>query len=261
MCDLAEEIQKSKKEYEKGGHGTILNGLRPCDCKHCYGASCGVMGIHYACDKGHIGYPFIMCSDECRDYDKEIVQERISMDTNPKIIERHKQMQEANKIMENLSNNMLNSFDDIADDILKQKNHAIAMAFTVQIGKLLRKNGVVASYAIHEHYETQEDAFTKHYGVVFDSIDFSEHDKEFLEEIEKLKSRIDDLNTKMLTMVDIQPLPSEPIQLAQTLICSASEAEENGNIYFEPHKAYNKSQLKQIAEHLLVYCDSNKDEG
>lgn len=183
------------------------------------------------------------------------------MDSNPNIIERHKQIQEANKMIENLSNNMLHSFDDIADDIFKQKKYAIAMAFTTQIGKLLRDNGVVASYAIQEHHETKDDAFTKYYGVVFDSIDFSEHDKEFIDEIEKLKSRIDDLNTKMLTMVEYQPLPSEPIQLAQTLICSVREADENGNIYFEPHKAYNKSQLRQIAEHLLVYCNNNKDEG
>lgn len=102
-----------------------------------------------------------------------------------------------NKIIEDIGNDIFHSFDNIVNDILKQKDYAISMAFTKQIGELLRKNGVIASYIMHEYNEQKDDAFTKNYGVLFDSIDFSEHDKKFLEEIEKLEKELKDKDSKI----------------------------------------------------------------
>lgn len=62
-------------------------------------------------------------------------------------------------------------------------------------------------------------------------------------------------------------LPSEPIRVAEMLIYATRKRETNG---FErafngipdiiDYDIYSKSDLRQIAEHLLVYCNNSEDE-
>lgn len=52
-------------------------------------------------------------------------------------------------------------------------------------------------------------------------------------------------------------LPYEPIKVAQMLITATGIKDRFGDVW---ECGYSISQLRQIAEHLLVYCDNNNDE-
>lgn len=80
----------------------------------------------------------------------------------------------------------------ITKDILEQKNNAMAMEFTRIICDLLKR------YGVHVHCtETKlsekitNNAIEEQYGIVFDSMDFSQHDKEFTDKIEELQSEVE----------------------------------------------------------------------
>lgn len=69
--DLANELESKAKKIKSD----LRFGFKPTDCKHCYGASAGVMGVHYSCDceksKMYCSYPLIMCPQDCEFYEKE----------------------------------------------------------------------------------------------------------------------------------------------------------------------------------------------
>ena len=54
----------------------LLNGIKPTDCKYCYGASAGVMGVHYSCgcqkSSRYGEYPLVMCQRDCEFYEKGV---------------------------------------------------------------------------------------------------------------------------------------------------------------------------------------------
>lgn len=54
----------------------LLHGFKPTDCKYCYGASAGMMGVHYSCCcqkcSRYGEYPLVMCPKDCEFYEKEI---------------------------------------------------------------------------------------------------------------------------------------------------------------------------------------------
>lgn len=55
-------------------------------------------------------------------------------------------------------------------------------------------------------------------------------------------------------------LPAEPIEIASLLINAERECEPLKlfrNIYKDTYKLFDISELRQIAEHLLVYCNAN----
>lgn len=195
---------------------------------------------------------------------------------------------------------MDNMFDSILDDIQKQPDNAIAMEFTKQIGNILRENGVVIYFTRTE--ETTENPLFNRYGAKFDRIDFSEHDKGFLEQIKYFEDavtkfertveeqqdeieRIKELNDKccyenirlerenkklhreLQETALIDNLPYEPIAVAEFLINKTGKYERSsfmkaftGNEQ-GTYNIYGISELRQIAEHLLVHCNNNKDEG
>lgn len=192
------------------------------------------------------------------------------------------------------------SVDNFFENIQQQKDNVIAIEFTKQIGQLLRDNGVIAHYT-----ETETAGDNKlRYGVLFDSLDFSEHDRKFTENIEKLKTQInrkqeeirqiDDILNELFgvthdvvnkpdefkkilkekienskTIADL--LPTEPIEAATELI-NASYTRNKGELEKKIDKAFGNTsdttieqmysipELRQIAEHLLVYCNA-KGEG
>lgn len=189
--------------------------------------------------------------------------------------------------------------DGIAKDILKQKNNAMAMEFTKAICGLLEKYGVRINCTETKHQNITHNLIEEEYGIVFDSVDFSQHDKEFTDKIEKLKKQLDRSQTTINQIDEIMEelfgvthdmekpgafkeilrekvnekisdfLPTEPIKIADMLI-SATYTRQKSNMEKALHKAfgnnsdtltenvYSKSELRQIAEHLLVYCNHNE---
>lgn len=171
------------------------------------------------------------------------------------------------------------TIDGIAKDILEQKNNAMAMEFTKAICGLLGKNGVRINCKETKHQNIMHNLIEEKYGIIFDSVDFSQHDKEFTDKIEELKKENDELKTENAELhCEMQAMsmfpdefPTEPIKVADMLIDNATAVYEN---YVEDFaKAYSGqlvignpcedvrrqtlSYLRQIAEHLLVYCGHN----
>lgn len=64
--DYAESLNSAKK---------LPFDFKPTDCKHCHGASAGVMGVYYSCDckesKMYCSYPLVMCPSDCEYYERE----------------------------------------------------------------------------------------------------------------------------------------------------------------------------------------------
>ena len=160
--------------------------------------------------------------------------------------------------------------DEIIDKFAKCHDNKVAIAFTKSIGELLKLNGVTAHYTEYNSDVMAEDEISKQYGIVFDSLDFTEHDKRFNDEINRLKESIkerdsyikqlehdfDELKEKNETV----KLPFDAIEVANFLI----KAEYECDMLFTGRKTkrrkYEIEDLEQIAEHLLVYCKHNNIE-
>ena len=180
----------------------------------------------------------------------------------------------------------------ISRDILEQKNNAMAMEFTRIICDLLKK------YGVHVHCtETKlsenitHNSIEEKWGIVFDCMDFSEHDKEFTDKIEKLQKelkqrqnaidQIDRIICELFGIVhngyeyteDFKELlkeksavgksvadflPTEPIKVAEMLITAKGECEPlyiGDDVFKDTYRIFDVSDLRQIAKHLLVYCN------
>lgn len=216
----------------------------------------------------------------------------------------------------------------ISKDILEQKNNAMAMEFTRVICDLLRENGVYVHCTETKISENKtHNSIEEKYRIEFDSVDFSEHDKEFTDEIERLKSevkkyckafagakkerdcqiaeyrkKIEDLEKDLKTEGEkIQDLagenmklqcerndykskaealeaekmevnqisdflPTEPIKVADMLISAEGEYERHPiakaicGTDKGAYRIFDVADLRQIAEHLLVYCNHNESE-
>lgn len=238
----------------------------------------------------------------------------------------------------------------ITKDILEQKNNAMAMEFTRIICDLLKRYGVYVHCTETKFGEKiTANSIEEQYSIAFDSMDFSQHDKEFMDEIEELKQHISDLECDLKTAgekiqdlasvnmnlqcerndykskaetLEIESrridtnkselerakntinqiddilerlfgvrhdtvdkpdefekilserakgnvtdfLPTEPIKVADMLINAEGEYEHNAvaKAFCGTDKGtyhiFGVSGLRQIAEHLLVYCNHNKVE-
>ena len=149
--------------------------------------------------------------------------------------------------------------DKIAKDIEEDHDNKVAIAFTKAIGELLRKNGVMT-----------EDGISKRYGIVFDSLDFTEHDKGFKDEIKRLKESIKERDSYINQLKhDVDELkennatvefPFDAIEVANFLINEECECDMLFTGRKTKRRKYEIEDLEQIAEHLLVYCKHNKEE-
>lgn len=192
-----------------------------------------------------------------------------------------------------------NSIDKTCNDILEQKNNAMAMEFTRIICDLLKRYGVCVHCTEIRHQGITNNFIEEKYGIVFDSMDFSQHDKEFTDKIKELEEYTDSLKCsierKQETIKQIDGiicelfgishngdlytdefkellkeksaigktitdfLPTEPIKVAEMLIDAEGKRDENSltRIFGETYRIFDTSELRQIAEHLLVYCNHN----
>ena len=158
----------------------------------------------------------------------------------------------------------MTNVDEIIDKFAKCRDNKVAIAFTKSIGELLKLNGVTAHYTEYNSDVMAEDEISKQYGIVFDSLDFTEHDKRFNDEINRLKESIKERDSYINQLKhDIDELkgnnatvelPFDAIGVANFLI---NEKYEYRNIEF---RKYDIEDLEQIAEHLLVYCKHNNIE-
>ena len=159
--------------------------------------------------------------------------------------------------------------DEIIDKFAKCHDNKVAIAFTKSIGELLKLNGVTAHYTEYNSDVMEEDEISKQYGIVFDSLDFTEHDKRFKDEINRLKENIKERDSYIKQLkhnadelkennANVE-LPFDAIEVANFLINEEYEC----NIPFvggkTKYRKYEIEDLEQIAEHLLVYCKHNKE--
>lgn len=83
----------------------------------------------------------------------------------------------------------------ITKDILEQKNNAMAMEFTRIICDLLKRYGVYVHCTETKFSEKiTTNSIEEQYGIVFDSMDFSKHDKEFMDKIKELEEELEKSN-------------------------------------------------------------------
>lgn len=186
----------------------------------------------------------------------------------------------------------------ITKDILEQKNNAMAMEFARIICDLLKRYGVYVHCTETKFGEKiTTSSIEEQYGIAFDSMDFSQHDKEFTDKIKELEKQLDRSQTT-INQIDYileklfgvrhdtvdKPdefgkilherikgnatdfLPTEPIKVAEMLINAEGEYKHNPIVKKicgtdkGTYRILDISELRQIAEHLLVYCNHNKEE-
>ena len=152
------------------------------------------------------------------------------------------------------------------DSIKKEEDKNLKSQIVDKLIELLIDNGVkINGKIIKFRCDPTFDPFTMRigcdYAVYIDSMDFSEHDKPFNNKISELEEIINTklgrwdkhgISYKQLFYMQerinesdkgmIKQLPRSPINIAKMLID-------------KPDK-YSVSDLRQIAQHLLIYCDN-----
>ena len=144
-------------------------------------------------------------------------------------------------------------------------NNANAVLF--DLCTRLKDNGVVAK--VSGDYEFSEDNTRLDFVERISELDFTERDKGFKNEINRLKESVKerdsyikqlehDVNELKENNATVQ-LPFDAIEVANFLINEKNEC----NIPFvggkTKYRKYEIEDLEQIAEHLLVYCKHNKE--
>lgn len=91
-----------------------------------------------------------------------------------------------------------------------------------------------------------------------------ERDKEvckFRNEIDKLKAENSELHDELQAISAYPPeFPEEPIKVADMIISAKGAHEENSlaRVFGSEYQLFSISEIRQIAEHLLVYCNANE---
>ena len=136
-------------------------------------------------------------------------------------------------------------FEKIAKDIRDREDKELALAFTNVIGLLLRESGVViktSRYELETDNESDKNKYIikKEYGVSFDGLDFTEHDKRFEDKIVKLEKQIERL------MREKQFAYDRSEQLMKT-----ADIQNSANEEFKQRIAELESKNNQITESIL----------
>ena len=123
------------------------------------------------------------------------------------------------------------TIDDITEKIIETRNNDIAKAFTMHIGGLLLNNGIVpvmTEYTgndVKNITDTNEYKLVMEYGVAFEELDCSKHDKEIY------NKAIDDFvnfaNTMPTVEVDGEIRPMWLEEMAEQLKVGANNGTDN----------------------------------
>lgn len=111
-------------------------------------------------------------------------------------------------------------------------------------------------------YESIIDKFKNDFQIFDEKVKKLESDVEDKNcQIEEMKHCIDCLKAELAEAQDNRfELPSEPIKAAEMLIYAEYSYKNKFTGMQHRGKLYSKSDLRQIAEHLLVYCNNSEDE-
>ena len=171
--------------------------------------------------------------------------------------------------------------DEIVKDIRDRQDNAMAMEFTKCIGELLKKNGVTLKITEYSGISQTDKTFESRYGVSIDELDFSEHDKVFEDKITDQKNEISILKSLIDNYRDAESkLFDENKELKQRIAELESELEkkeciktmriefhaDNGEMLTPlevansliNQKTFKVDELRELAEHLEVYCRHNR---
>ena len=217
-------------------------------------------------------------------------------DISKKLDSIEKLAKEAEILEKNLQGNPFSVFDRIAKDITDREDREMALAFTNAVCSLLKENGVFVKnsrYELETDNETDKNKYIikKEYGVSFDGLDFTEHDKGFKDEIASLKRQIEKLESirirchesardsfdsgmygclhivtadELKTTKDVNDrtveLPFDPLETANMLINATYKDEIQILERQVDRDLYNIDDLEQIAEHLMVYCRHHRED-
>ena len=156
----------------------------------------------------------------------------------------------------------------------------------------LHSNKLVTNFYIHRDeivpliYENPEDL--KKYGTTVEDIsklfteykgyydvickvaedishESEEKEEKYKKQIEEMQHHIDSLKSDLAEAQEKIELPHEPIKVAETLIDATGTYKTNslsrafGAGDTGTYNLYSKSDLRQIAEHLLVYCNNAEE--
>ena len=181
-------------------------------------------------------------------------------------------------------NNPFDTISKIAKDIADRRDKEVSLEFTKDICTLLKNNGVSPMIDEYKQDIVNENSVEQKYGVAIIGLDFTEHDKVFKDEINKLKNELSDvqkhadeyynkcidltnqiekLKSELETKVDFETdrlvkLPFDALETANMLINATYNAEIPFLEKQVDRNVYDIDDLEQIAEHLLVYCKHNK---
>lgn len=102
---------------------------------------------------------------------------------------------------------------------------------------------------------TREELFSECAKLERECLELSDKCKMKECQIKEMQSHIDCLKAELAEIqMDKQELPTEPIKAAEFLIYATGTC-TNFLCKEQEYKVYDKSELRQIAEHLLVYCN------
>lgn len=120
--------------------------------------------------------------------------------------------------------------EKILKDIQDREDRELALAFTNVVGSLLRENGVfvkTSRYEFETHNETHNETdkneyiIKKEYGVSFDGLDFTEHDKVLDDKIVELENiinhKLGDWDEYGIPYKEILDMKSENQELKQRI--------------------------------------------
>lgn len=168
--------------------------------------------------------------------------------------------------------------ENIAKDIRNREDKEMAMAFTNVIGALLVANGVTVETSKYKlsNEETQDKnkyMIEKEYGIIIEKLDFTEHDKEVVDKLNyeilyldrftiELQNRIDKLKADLKEARETNGvvLPEEPLDVVKILATETMHYTNSVTGIETERRKYGIKDLEQIAEHLRIYCEWNKED-
>ena len=166
--------------------------------------------------------------------------------------------------------------EKIAKNIRDREDREMALKFTNVVGSLLRDNGVfvkTSRYELENDNETDKNKYIikKEYGVSFDGLDFTEHDKEFKDEIKQLKNELfdvqesaDEYYNKCIDLTNqIEKLKSEleakdniqKINLNETIKVKLTPY--GAEIYYKQFDELNKQRGREICKPHMPRIDKD----
>lgn len=174
--------------------------------------------------------------------------------------------------------NGMEIIENIAKDIRDREDKEMAMAFTNVIGTLLLANGVAVETSKYEfgNEETQDKSkymIEKRYGIAIDGLDFTEHDKDVADKLNheiqylnmsilELQNSIEELKAELKEARETNGvvLPAEPLDVAKILATETMHYTNKFTGLETERRKYEIKDLEQIAEHLRIYCEWNKED-